>query len=147
MGFYCLLKHSDAPGLKFKGAGGIHNTLNIMQTNQSIIAFSQSEKLKTGLIWAAQIIEVYVALPESEKPGAERILKTLIGMIASEIHIAKSAAPHESWLEAEKDVDTALVMLNSGVAHDSGYHLTLALSKVTTIGQQSMSLLVDKGLL
>jgi hypothetical protein len=38
-------------------------------------------------------------------------------------------------------------MLNSGVAHDSGYHLTQALSKITTIGQQSMSLLVDKGLL
>ena len=118
-----------------------------MQTDQSIKAFSQSEKLKSGLIWANQIIEVYVALPEAEKPGAERILKTLIGMIASEIHIAKKAAPHEIWLEAEKDVNTALVMLNSGVAHDSGYHLTQALSKVTTIGQQSMSQLVDEGLL
>ena len=118
-----------------------------MQTNQSIKAFSQSEKLKTGLLWANQIIEVYVALPESEKPGAERVLKTLIGMIASEIHIAKNAAPHEIWLEAEKDVNTALVMLNSGVAHDSGYHLTQALSKVTTVGQQSMRNLIDKGLL
>ena len=118
-----------------------------MQTNQSIKAFSQSEKLKSGLIWATQIVEVYNALPEPEKPGAERILKTLIGMIASEIHIAKNAAPHEIWLAAEKDINTAIVMLNSGVAHDSAYHLTQALSKVTTIGQQSMSFLVDKGLL
>jgi hypothetical protein len=118
-----------------------------MQTDQSIKAFSQSEKLKTGLIWANQIIEVCVALPEAEKPGAERILKTLINMIASEIHIAKNAAPHDMWLEAEKDVNTALVMINSGVAHDCGYHITQALSKVTTIGQQSMSQLVDEGLL
>jgi hypothetical protein len=118
-----------------------------MQTSQAIKAFSQSEKIKTGLIWANQIIEVYTALPDSEKPGAERILKTLINMIASEIHIAKNAAPHSMWLEAAKDVDSALVMLNSGVGHDSGYHLTQALSKVTTIGQQSMSLLVEKGLL
>jgi hypothetical protein len=118
-----------------------------MHTHQSIKAFSQSEKLKAGLIWANQVVEVYVALPESEKPGAERILKTLIRMIASEIHIAKNAAPHEIWLAAEKDINTALVMLNSGVAHDSAYHLTQALSKVTTIGQQSMSLLVDKGLM
>ena len=51
------------------------------------------------------------------------------------------------WLEAAKDVDTALVMVNSGVVHDSGYHLTQALSRVTTVGQQSMGLLVDKGLL
>ena len=118
-----------------------------MQTNQSIKAFSQSEKLKAGLIWATQIIEVYVALPEHEKLGAEKILKILIGMIASEIHVAKNTAPHKIWLEAEKDINTALVMLNSGVAHDSGYHLTRALSKVTTIGQQSMSFLVDKGFL
>jgi hypothetical protein len=33
------------------------------------------------------------------------------------------------------------------VAHDTAHHLTQALSKVTTIGQQSMSLLVEKGLL
>ena len=118
-----------------------------MQTDQAIKAFSQSEKLKSGLIWANQIVELYVALPESEKPGAQRILKALINMIGSEIHIAQKAAPHEIWLEAEKDVNTALVMLNSGVAHDSGHHLTQALSKITTVGQQSMSLLVEKGLL
>jgi hypothetical protein len=118
-----------------------------MQTNQAIIAFSQSEKLKAGLIWATQMIEVTLALPEFEKSGAERMLKTLISMIGNELVIARKAAPHAKWLEAEKDVDTAMVMLNSGVAHDSGYHLTQALSKVTTIGQQTMTLLVDKGLL
>jgi hypothetical protein len=118
-----------------------------MQTDQAIKAFSQSEKLKAGLIWASQIAEVYLGLPESEKPGAERVLKTLIGMIASEIHIAQNAAPHEIWLAADKDLNTAQVMLNSGVAHDTAHHLTRALSKVTTIGQQSMSLLVEEGLL
>jgi len=118
-----------------------------MQTQEAIKAFSQSEKLKSGLIWASQIIEVYAALPESEKAGAERILKILISMIGNEIHIAKNAAPHDIWLAAEKDVHTAQVMLNSGVAQESGYHLTQALSKVTTIGQQSMSFLIDKGLL
>ena len=56
-----------------------------MQVNQAIIAFSQSEKLKSGIIWASQIIEMYIALSESEKPGAERVLKTLINMIAAEI--------------------------------------------------------------
>jgi hypothetical protein len=118
-----------------------------MQTDQAIKAFSQSDKLKSGLIWANQIVQLYNALPESEKPGAQKILRALIDMIGSEIHIAKKAAPHEIWLEAEKDVNTALVMLNSGVAHESGHHLTQALSKVTTVGQQSMSLLVEKGLL
>jgi hypothetical protein len=118
-----------------------------MNTDESIKAFSQSEKLKAGLIWASQIAEACSALAESEKPGAEKILKILIGMIASEIHVAQKAAPHAIWSEAEKDVHTAQVMLNSGAAHDVGYHLTQALSKITTVGQQSMSRLVEKKLL
>ena len=118
-----------------------------MDVNQAIIAFSQSEKLKSGFIWASQIIEIYIALSESEKPGAERVLKPLINMIATEIHVAKKAAPHDIWPDVEKDVNTALVMLNSGVTHEAGYHLTQALTKVTTIGQQSMTLLTEKGLL
>jgi hypothetical protein len=118
-----------------------------MHVNQAIIAFSQSEKLKSGIIWANQIIEMYVALSESEKPGAEKVLKTLINMVATEIHVAKKAAPHEAWLNVEKDINTALVMLNSGVSHEAGYHLTQALTHVTSVGHQSMTLLTDKGLL
>ena len=118
-----------------------------MHVNQAIIAFSQSEKLKSGIIWASQIIEMCITLAESEKPGAEKVLKTLINMIATEIHVAKKAAPHDVWQDAEKDMNTAIVMLNSGVTHEAGYHLTQALTKVTTVGQQAMTLLTDEGLL
>ena len=118
-----------------------------MQVNQAIIAFSQSEKLKSGIIWASQIVEMYIGLSEPEKPGAERVLKTLINMIATEINVAKKAAPHDVWSDAEKDMNTALVMLNSGVTQETGFHLTKTLTKVTTIGQQSMTILADKGLL
>ena len=118
-----------------------------MHVNQAIIAFSQSEKLKSGIIWASQIIEMCITLAESEKPGAEKVLKTLINMIATEIHVAKKAAPHDVWQDAEKDMNTAMVMLNSGVTHEAGYHLTQALTKVTTVGQQAMTLLTDEGLL
>jgi len=118
-----------------------------MRVNQAIIAFSQSEKLKSGLIWASQIIEMYIALSQSEKPGAERVLTTLINMIATEVHVAKKAAPHNVWQDVEKDINTAIVMLNSGVTHEAGYHLTQALTKVTTVGQQSMTILAEAGLL
>jgi len=119
----------------------------MMNTDQAIKAFSQSEKLKSALIWATQLTEVHIALAESDKPGAEKIIKTLVSMIGNEITVAQKAAPHNDWFEAEKNVDTAMAMLNSGVAHDSGYHLTRALSKVTNIGQQSMTRLIDEGLL
>jgi hypothetical protein len=47
----------------------------------------------------------------------------------------------------EKNIDTAMVMIDSSVAHEAGYHLTQALTQVTTIGQRSMSILKDNGLL
>ena len=118
-----------------------------METNQAIKAFAQSEKLKSALIWASQLGEVHLALAEADKPGAEKIIKTLVSMIGNEIGVAQKAAPHDGWQEAAKDINTAMVMLNSGVAHETGYHLTQALSKVTNIGQQSMKLLLDEGLL
>ena len=118
-----------------------------METKEAITAFSQSEKIKSALIWATQLADVHLALAEADKPGAEKIIKTLVGMIYNEISISHKAAPHENWLQAERDMNTALVMLNSGVTHESGYHLTQALSKVTSIGQQSMTQLVEEGLL
>lgn len=118
-----------------------------MQTAVAITTFSQSEKIKGGLIWASQAVELYKALPETDKPGAEKIIKTFVDMVGSEILICKKAAPNELWLEVEKSINTAMVMINSGVAHEAGYHLTQALTQVTTIGQRSMTILKDNGLL
>ena len=60
-----------------------------METNQAIMAFSQSEKLKSALIWASQLGEMNLALAEADKPGAEKIIKTQVSMIANEIGVAQ----------------------------------------------------------
>jgi hypothetical protein len=41
----------------------------------------------------------------------------------------------------------AMVMIDSQVLHESAFHLTQALSQVTGIGQRSMSVLKQHGLL
>lgn len=118
-----------------------------MEINQAITAFSQSEKIKAGLIWATQVVEIYKALPEADKPGAEKIIKAIVDMIGNEILICKKSAPDELWIEVEKNIETASVMIHSHVAHEAGFHLTRALTQATTMGQRSMSILKDKGLL
>jgi hypothetical protein len=118
-----------------------------MNTQSAIITFSQSEKIKAGLIWASQTIEANMGIPEPEKRGSERIISALLSMIANEIHVAMKVAPHERWDSVMKHIDTAVVMINSNVAHDATFHLSKALSQVTTIGHASMSLLSDQNLL
>ena len=118
-----------------------------MEIDEAITTFSQSEKIKAGLIWATQVIEIYKTVPGGDKSGAETIIKAIVDMLGSEILICKKSAPNELWMEVEKNIDTAMVMINSRIAHEAGYHLTRALTHVTTIGQRSMSILKDKGLL
>jgi hypothetical protein len=40
-----------------------------------------------------------------------------------------------------------MVMIDSNVAHESVYHLTQALTKITSIGHQSLSSLKENGLM
>ena len=118
-----------------------------MEIPDAIITFSQSEKIKAGLIWASQVVEAYKTFPETDKAGGAKIIAAIVNMIGSEILICKKSAPDELWLKVEKSIDTAMVMIHSNVVHEAGYHLTQALTQVTTIGQRSMSILKDKGLL
>ena len=117
-----------------------------MDTQSAILAFSQSEKIKAGLIWTSQTIEMVMGLPEQNKPGAEQIITALVSMVANEIHLGMKIAPHEHWQAALKHINNAIVMLNSKVIHDAPFHLSKALSHVTSIGQTAMTHLREDSL-
>ena len=118
-----------------------------MSVKEAIIAFSQSEKIKSGLIWLSLAIEIQKSLSEPERRGAEKSVRTVLSMIGREIQVAEKTAPDASWMDAEKHVDLAMVMMNSGVPTEAVYHMTRALSRVTDIGQRAMALLKDRGLI
>jgi hypothetical protein len=118
-----------------------------MTVKQAILSFSQSEKIKSGLIWLSQAIEIQNSLSEAERRGAEKSVRTLLSMVGREIHVARKVAEDASWEDAEKHVDLAMVMMNSGVPHEAVYHMTRALSRVTDIGQRSLACLKHHGLI
>ena len=118
-----------------------------MNVKEAILGFSQSEKIKSGIIWASQAFEIVKGLPEAERPGGEKAVKAIIDMVVYDIRLAKNLAADTSWEDIESCVDRAVVMIDSGVASESVVHLTRALSKVTTIGHRSMSFLKERGLL
>jgi hypothetical protein len=117
-----------------------------MDTQSAILALTQSEKIKAGLIWTSQTIEMVMGLPEQNKPGAEQIITALVSMVANEIHLGMKIAPNEHWQAALGHINNAIVMLNSKVIHDAPFHLSKALSHVTSIGQTAMTHLREHGL-
>jgi hypothetical protein len=116
-----------------------------MTVQEAIMAFSQSEKIKSGLIWVSQMLQLVQGLSGPEKQGGERIVKAIIGMVCQEVRLSKTVAVDAAWDEVEKWLDQAMVMIHSGVAPESVVHLTKALSVVTGIGHRSMSLLKERG--
>ncbi|MCF8128808.1 MAG: hypothetical protein K9N10_09850 [Deltaproteobacteria bacterium] len=118
-----------------------------METSQAIMAFSQSEKLKSSIICASQSLELLAGLPFPEKEGAQKVIRMNIEMMRQEIHLARNLSGDEDWDEIEKHIGKAVVMIDSGVAPESVVHMTQALSQVTSIGHRSMTVLKEKGLL
>ena len=115
--------------------------------NKAIMAFSQSEKVKAGIIWASQSLNLLQGLPGAERKGAERIVTTLINMIIQEVKLAEAISGDERWKGIAPNIEKAVMMIDSGVGEEAINHLSKALSLVTNIGQQSMVFLKEKDLL
>lgn len=118
-----------------------------MNEQDAIMAFSQSEKAKSGIIWASQALDLLGGLPVPERAGAEKVIRLKIDMMIQEMRLARRITGDPAWDDIEPILDQAILMMNSGVAPDSVPHLTQALSRITTIGHRSMSFLKEKGLL
>lgn len=118
-----------------------------METNEAIMAFSQSEKLKAGLIWVSQTLNLLEGLPGGEKVGGGKVINAVLNMLGHELKLAETVGGDHGWEEVEPYIEKALVMVNSGVGVEANAHLSKALSKITNIAHESMSMLKGKGLL
>ena len=118
-----------------------------MDTRPAVIAFSQSEKIKAGLIWATQTVEMNNGLAEHNKTGSQQVIGALVSMVANEVQVAMKMAPDERWEAATKHLNNALAMIHSNVAQEATFHLSRALSQVTSIGQTAMTQLVEEKVL
>jgi len=118
-----------------------------MNTSEAIISFSQSEKVKSGLLWASHAAGLINELEGTERQGAERIVGLLVELVGNDALLARRIVKNDAWIEVEKNIDLAKVMVRSGVVQEAAYHLTQALQHVTNIGRQAMAHLKTEGLL
>jgi hypothetical protein len=118
-----------------------------MNTQDAIMGFSQSEKIKVGLIWVSQMLDLMGSMEGAERQGSQRMVAALVGMLFQEVRLAGTVTHDVTWQEVEKHMDQGMVMIQSGVAPDALSHFTMALSQVTGIGQRSMSFLRENELL
>lgn len=118
-----------------------------MENRQAILSFAQSEKVKSGLIWCSQTILITQNLPAEQQPGALQVLQAMLGMITNETHLGRQVSGDPVWMEVDKHLNNARVMIDSGVSQEATFHFTQALTQVNRIGQKAMTHLFEQGLL
>ncbi len=118
-----------------------------MDTASAVTALIQSEKIKAGLIWADLLVEQYVGMDTLSHRGAVVSLRTLLGMIGREVLLGTQLAPNPRWTDVETHLDMALVMVDSNVVAEAGFHLARAVAAVTGIAQEAMEVLRRSGLI
>lgn len=116
-----------------------------MEPKAALKAFSQAEKIKAGIIWSSQSLGALAGMAPMERKGAQAALRMVVGMIGQEVHLAWKATGDATWMNTEKNIDMALVMIDSGVAEEAVFHLTRALRQVTNKARQAMKVLVHHG--
>jgi hypothetical protein len=112
----------------------------------SISAYAQAEKVKSGLIWICQVADLVAAMEGLGRQQGLSVLQTLAGMVADESQLAGKITGNHRWFEIGQKINMALVMINSGVPQETGFHLAQALSKVTHIGNQAAAVLKENDL-
>jgi hypothetical protein len=118
-----------------------------MDVRSAVIAYAQSEKVKTGLIWISQLAEMTKGLKGEQRITGENMILNMINFIGNEINLAQKVTHDQSWQEIEKNIEKARVMIQSGIFEEVTWHLTQALSQTTGIGQKSMTFLMEKKLI
>ena len=118
-----------------------------MNLRSQILTFSQSEKIKSALIWISHCAETLAGLSPGLRPGSTRMMAELVSLVLGEVHLIRRMTRDPDWIEVEKHLDLALVMIRSGVPTEASYHAANALTHVTSIGRRAMSALRDGGIL
>ena len=132
----------EANGLTEKCFGTKCNRLPQME--KATLVLAQSEKIKSGIIWTQQALLLATQLPDAEKTGSLRIVRFYLSQIANEIQLAFHLTQENYFTEAAKQINSALVMFDSGVGEDASPRLVQALSMVTSAGQNAYSVLSNQ---
>lgn len=118
-----------------------------MDPRRSILLFMHSERIKSELIIASELIARMAALKGEERKGAERLMIALLEALVKEIRIAYGTEKSMNFLGAEKKILEAVGKMRLSDFSGIDRCISDSLSFVTTSSQKAMELLQDMDLL
>lgn len=118
-----------------------------MDAKQLILEFQYSEKIKSQLIICSNLLAQLGAFKGQERVGAEKIVKTYLQLVLTEIRIARNTMRSVNYHAAEKNVTESLRSLEVNDLANANLHISKALSYITTSCEGAMTNLQKNNLL
>jgi hypothetical protein len=119
----------------------------VMDTREAILIYQYSERIKSELIIASQLLAKMTTFQGEEFTGAKELMTSYLEALVREIRIAQNVKkPLINFVGAEKKVLEAIGKMKLSEYSDINRCLSEALSLVTTSCQASLEALMDKGL-
>lgn len=119
----------------------------MVETRKSILIFMYSERIKSELIIASEILAKMLSLKGEERKGAETLMTTYLNALAGEIRIAQGIEKSINFIGAEKKIVEAIGKIALSEFSEIDRCISDSLSFVTTSSQRAMEALQEKNLL
>jgi len=118
-----------------------------METREAILDLQYSEKMKSGLIIGAGLLDQLVSLRDEELSGGKKVLVWYLEGLLREIRIAENVLGMGHYSDLERKMMELIGRVQMCQFQDAQRSFSEAISSATTSCQTSMSLLVEKRLI
>ncbi len=118
-----------------------------MDRRKTILVYQYSERIKSELIIASELLAKMLTLRGEERIGAEKMMRSYFEALAREIRIAQNVEKSVNFVGAEKRVVEAAGKLNLLEYSEIGRCISEALSLITTSCQAAMEVLEKERLI
>jgi len=109
-----------------------------MDRRKTILVYQYSERIKSELIIASDLLAKMLTLRGEERIGAEKMMRSYLEALAREIKIAQNIEKSVNFVGAEKKVVEARGKLNLLMYSEISRCISEALSFITTSCQVAM---------
>jgi len=118
-----------------------------LDVRKAIICFQYTERIKSELIIAANLLGKIGELEGGELAGAEKLMLSLLRALKGEVGIAHSVLGMQNFEDAGGKVAEVVERVRSREYSEASRRISEAISLVTTGGQKATDVLREKGLL
>jgi len=118
-----------------------------LDAKKAMICFQYTERIKSELIIAANLLGEMGELEGDELAGAEKIMLSLLRALQGETRIAHNVLGMRNFGEAGNKVEEVAERVRSREYLEATRRISEAISLITTGGHQATEVLKEKGLL